>query len=163
MSGALRRVYRSNELWVKRRPIALRCRASRLEGSNIKPIDIVWIGLGGGLGSVLRWWIGRVVGDRYHGDFPLGTFLINVSGALLIGYLSVLFGVDWHDRYGTALNSGVLTGLLGGYTTFSSMQLGAAELAGKKRGVVALSYLLLSVLVGILAAWLGAFIARAQG
>ena len=87
----------------------------------MKPIDIVWIGLGGGLGSVLRWWIGRVVGDRYRGDFPLGTFLINVSGALIIGYLSVLFGIDWHDRYGTALNSGVLTGLLGGYTTFSSM------------------------------------------
>jgi CrcB protein len=60
----------------------------------MKPIDIVWIGLGGGLGSLLRWWIGRVVGDRCHGDFPLGTFLINVSGALVIGYLSVLFGVD---------------------------------------------------------------------
>ena len=104
-----------------------------------------------------------MVGYRYRGDFPLDTFLINVSGALLIGYLSVLFGVDWHDRYGTALKSGVLTGLLGGYTTFSSMQLGAAELAGKKRIMVALSYLLLSVVVGILAAWLGASIARAQG
>ena len=68
----------------------------------MKPIDIMWVGLGGGLGSVLRWWIGRVVGERYHGDFPLGTFLINVSGAFVIGYLSVLFGVDWHDRYGTA-------------------------------------------------------------
>ena len=44
-----------------------------------KSIDIVSIGLGRGLGSVLRWWIGRVVGDRYHGDLPLGTFLINVS------------------------------------------------------------------------------------
>jgi fluoride exporter len=82
-----------------------------------------------------------------RGDFPLGTFLINVSGALVIGYLSVLFGVDWHDRYGTPLKSGVLTGLLGGYTTFSSMQLGAAELAGKKRSIVALSYLPLSVVV----------------
>lgn len=129
----------------------------------MRSIDIVWIGLGGGLGSVLRWWIGRVVGERYQGDFPLGTFLINVSGALLIGYLSVLFGVDWRDRYGTSLNSGVLTGFLGGYTTFSSMQLGAAELAEKRRSVVAVFYLLLSVMVGVLAAWLGASIARAQG
>jgi len=129
----------------------------------MKPIDFVWIGLGGGVGSVLRWWIGRVVGDRYRDDFPLGTFLINVSGALVIGYLSVLFGVDWHDRYGTALNSGVLTGLLGGYTTFSSMQLEAAELAGKKRSGAAVFYLLLSVVVGFLAAWLGARIASAQG
>ena len=120
----------------------------------MKPIDVVWIGLGGGLGSVLRWQIGRVVGERYHGDFPLGTFLINVSGALLIGYLSVLFGIDWHDRYGTALKSCVLTGLLGGYTTFSSMQLGAAELAAEKLSIVALCYLVLSVMAGILAAWL---------
>jgi hypothetical protein len=46
--------------------------------------------LGGGLGSVLRWWVGRVVGERYHGNFPLGTFLINVSGSFVIAYLSVL-------------------------------------------------------------------------
>jgi len=39
------------------------------------------VGLGGGLGSLLRWWVGRMVGERYHGNFPLGTFLINVSGA----------------------------------------------------------------------------------
>jgi len=130
---------------------------------KMRPIDIVWVGLGGGVGSVLRLWIGRVVGERYHGDFPLGTFLINVSGALLIGYLSVLFEVDWRDRYGAALNSGLLTGLLGGYTTFSSMQLGAAQLAAKKESVVAMFYLLLSVVVGILAAGLGASIARAQG
>ena len=93
----------------------------------MKPMDVVLVGLGGGLGSVLRWGIGLVVGERYHGDFPLGTFLINVSGTLLIGYLSVLFGVDWHNRYGhgMVLNAFVMTGVLGGYTTFSSMQLDA--------------------------------------
>ncbi len=100
----------------------------------MKPLDAVWVGLGGGLGSVLRWWVGRMVGERYHGDFPLGTFLINVSGTFLIGYLSVLFGVDWHDRYGhgMVLNAFVLTGVLGGYTTFSSMQLDAVKLSDKE-------------------------------
>ncbi len=48
----------------------------------------MWVGLGGGLGSMLRWWIGRLVGERYRGNFPLGTFLINVSGTFLIGYLA---------------------------------------------------------------------------
>jgi CrcB protein len=127
------------------------------------PLDIMWVGLGGGLGSLLRWWVGRLIGERYQRDFPIGTFLINVSGAFAIGYLSVLFNVDWRDRYGAALNAGVLTGVLGGYTTFSSMQLEAAKLAGKRGGGAAGFYLLLSVVVGQLAAALGSALARAQG
>ena len=131
----------------------------------MNPLDIVWVGLGGGLGSVLRWGIGGNGGERYRGQFPLGTFLINVSGAFVMGYLSVLFVVDWHNRHGhgMTLNSLVLTGLLGGYTTFSSMQLDAVKLSGKGRGVLAASYLVLSVTVGLLAAALGAALARAQG
>jgi fluoride exporter len=131
----------------------------------MKPVDVMWVGLGGGLGSVLRWWVGRFVGERYHGDFPLGTFLINVSGTFLIGYLSVLFGVDWHDRYGNGMvvNAFVLTGILGGYTTFSSMQLDAVKLSERKRAGLATSYLLLSVAAGLLLGELGATLARAQG
>ena len=131
----------------------------------MKPLDVMWVGLGGGLGSVLRWWVGRLVGEHYHGDFPLGTFLINVSGTFLIGYLSVLFGVDWHDRYGhgMVLNAFVLTGMLGGYTTFSSMQLDAVKLAEKRRGRLATSYLLLSVAAGLLSGELGGALAHAQG
>jgi CrcB protein len=129
----------------------------------MRPLDVVWVGLGGGVGSVLRWWVGLVVGERYRGDFPLGTFLINISGAFVIGYLSALFAIDWHDRYDTALKAGVLTGLLGGYTTFSTMQLDAAKLAGKKHSVLAARYLLLSVAVGTLGAGLGVAFARAQG
>jgi len=131
----------------------------------MKPLDILWVGLGGGLGSMLRWWLGLVVGQRYHGNFPLGTFLLNVSGTFLIGYLSVLFGVDWHDRYGhgMVLNAFVLTGVLGGYTTFSTMQLDAVRLTARGRGWLAASYLLLSVAVGLLAGQLGAVFARAEG
>jgi CrcB protein len=130
----------------------------------MNPLDMIWVGLGGGLGSVLRWWVGRLVGERYHGDFPLGTFLINVSGTFLIGYLSVLFGVNWHDRYGhgVLLNAFVLTGILGGYTTFSSMQLDAVKLSEKKHGGIATSYLLVSVAVGLLLGELGAALARFQ-
>ena len=129
------------------------------------PLDVMWVGLGGGLGSVLRWWVGRVVGERYTGVIPLGTFLINISGSLAIGYLSVLFNVDWHNRHGhgMVLNALVITGVLGGYTTFSSMQLDAGRLAAKRHACLAAFYLLLSVAGGLLAALAGAALARAQG
>jgi protein CrcB len=81
--------------------------------------DVPWVGLGGGLGSLPRWWVGRAVGERWHGDFPLGTLLINISGAFPMGYLSVLFAVDWHTRHGTAPTALCLTGIIGGYTTLS--------------------------------------------
>ena len=90
--------------------------------SRMTALDVLWVGLGGGLGSLLRWWVGRAVGERWRGDFPLGTFLINISGAFPMGYPSVLFAVDWHTRHGTALTALCLTGIIGGYTTFSSMQ-----------------------------------------
>lgn len=123
-------------------------------------LDFVWVFLGGGAGSLLRWLVGRIVGEHYRGDFPLATFLINVSGAFVIGYLSVLFGVDWHDRFGAPLNAGILTGVLGGYTTFSSMQLDTANLADKSRRDKALFYIVASVGAGLAAAALGAFLAR---
>ncbi|SFV34334.1 fluoride efflux transporter CrcB [Hyphomicrobium facile] len=126
-------------------------------------LDVMWVGLGGGIGSLLRWWVGHVTGRVYHGSFPLGTFLINITGAFIIGYLSELFSVDWRDRYGAALNSGVLTGFLGGYTTFSSMELDAAKLNGSKGAGYATYYLVLSTIIGLIAAWCGFALARLQG
>jgi len=126
-------------------------------------LDVLWVGLGGGLGSLMRWWVGRAVGDRYRGDFPLGTFLINISGAFPMGYLSVLFAVDWHTRHGTVLTALCLTGIIGGYTTFSSMQMDAVKLAGGRGQVRAASYLGLSVVAGLLAAALGGALALVRG
>ena len=123
-------------------------------------LDVFWVGLGGGLGSLLRWWIGLRVGELYKGKFPLGTFLINVSGAFVIGYLSILFTVDWRDRYGDVMNAAVLTGILGGYTTFSSLQLDAAKLANARERALAAGYLVISVVAGLAAAAFGAWLAR---
>lgn len=122
-------------------------------------IDVLWVGIGGGVGSLLRWGVGILIAKKYHHPFPLATFLINISGAFIIAYLSVYFLVDWQNRYGNVLNAAVITGLLGGYTTFSSMQLDAANLINQKQAILAISYLMLSILSGLFAAAMGAWLA----
>ena len=127
----------------------------------ITAVDLAWVALGGGLGSLGRWFVGHVVHERSQRphEFPLATFLANVSGALVIGFLSVYFQVHWRDRWGSVLSAFMLTGVLGGYTTFSSMQLDAAKLA-QKSGKRALAYLVWSTVAGLLAAAVGAGLGR---
>jgi fluoride exporter len=123
------------------------------------PVTVALVFAGGAGGSAIRWLVGMGVAERYKGTFPLGTFLINVSGAFLMGFLSTLFKVDWRDRYGSNLTAFVLTGVLGGYTTFSSYQLDTANLYNnKKRGLTL--YWFGSVAAGLIAAALGAMTAR---
>jgi fluoride exporter len=109
--------------------------------------------------------VGISVGERrYKGiTFPLGTLLINVSGAFLMGLLSTLFNVDWKDRYGSNLTALVLTGVLGGYTTFSAYQLDTANLSNKGARGWAAVYWAGSVAAGLIAAALGAITAKLFG
>ena len=126
----------------------------------MRAIDVMWVCIGGGIGSLLRWQIGKLIDARIQSHFKFGTFIINVTGAFVIAYLSVAFAIHWQQRYGDMMSSLVLTGLLGGYTTFSSMQLDAAQMTMQNRHALALVYLVSSVVVGLLAAAAGAAVAR---
>ena len=95
--------------------------------------------------------------------FPLGTFIINVSGAFMMGFLSTLFNVDWRDRYGSILTALILTGLLGGYTTFSSYELDSAMAYNDGEKGIAFVYWAGSVIAGLAAAALGWWIASSVG
>ena len=114
--------------------------------------------LGGGLGAMARFALGSFVARVYASTFPLGTFLINVSGSLLIGFLMALF----QNRPALPVNWRLLlvTGILGGFTTFSSFEwegLMGIKNQGSFMGVL---YLSGSVLLGLAAAWLGWFAAN---
>ena len=89
--------------------------------------------LGGGAGSAARFLIDRWVTARWRRDFPLGIFLVNLSGSFLLGLVvgSVL-STTWAALLGT--------GVLGGYTTFSTASVDAVRLARSGRGGVALGY-----------------------
>lgn len=109
--------------------------------------------IGGGIGAVLRWSISAAVLKKFHHIFPVGTFIINISGSFLIGVISTLV---LYDNY-QLLNLFLITGLLGGYTTFSTYELETAQLF-KKNKPAAIAYWLGSVAAGIIAACAGVFL-----
>jgi CrcB protein len=112
--------------------------------------------LGGGAGAMLRYAAGVAVMTRYSGRFPLGTFLINVSGSFFIGLLMTLFTerIPGHPNWRLFL----VTGLLGGYTTFSSFEYETYVAGRTATPVLGLLYVLSSVAFGYVAVWLGAWL-----
>lgn len=117
----------------------------------------LFVMLGGSLGAVSRFLLGTLVVRWYSAVFPLGTFLINVTGSFLIGVLMMLFlnrpSIDPNWRLF------LVTGVLGGYTTFSSFEWETFFALREGASAVAMLYVILSVVVGLVAVWLGAIAA----
>jgi CrcB protein len=113
----------------------------------------VWIAVGllGGAGALLRFFIDGVIADRVGRDFPLGTFLVNMSGAAILGLL-VGLGLAG-DRL---LLAGTAT--IGSYTTFSTWMLESQRLVEDGELVTAGGNVLVSLGVGLGAIALGRFI-----
>jgi CrcB protein len=112
---------------------------------------------GGGVGSLTRYLAGLGVNEHYDGRFPLATFLINVTGSFIIGLMLVL--LDREDLLHPNLRPLIVTGFLGGYTTFSTFEWELLAL-GRSMPPMALVYGISSVLVGLAACWAGASIGR---
>lgn len=119
---------------------------------------ILWIGLGGFLGANARYWLGGWVTARLGTAFPWGTFVINVSGSLLLGLLMGALLERWVAPPQVRLLCAI--GFLGAYTTFSTFEYETLELAGSGSLGWALLNVLASVCVGFLAVWLGMKLAR---
>jgi CrcB protein len=114
---------------------------------------LVWCGVAvlGGLGAVARVLVATSVSVRVPSAFPLGTFVVNISGAFLLGLVAGLgAGGDAYRLAGIAL--------LGSYTTFSTWMLETQSLKEEGRGQLALAYVVLSAAVGLGAVVLGRFV-----
>lgn len=114
-------------------------------------IECLLVGLGGFLGSVLRYLIGLMYVNTDSG-FPLKTFIINIFGAFIIGALSSI-AIKYNVNSKAILFLKV--GLCGGFTTFSTFALETQELLKNDRVGVAIIYVTLSVVIGVVAVILG--------
>jgi len=108
---------------------------------------------GGGAGALARYVLSVAVMSWYSGRFPLGTFLINVTGSFAIGLLVTVF----FDSPNVRLL--LVTGFLGGYTTFSSFEFESWAAFDNGARWIGLLNLVGSVVFGYIAVWLGVFAA----
>jgi fluoride exporter len=112
----------------------------------------------GALGAVSRYAVDRVVERHSESIFPWATFTVNITGCVLFGILTGAL-VDRHDTPAW-LRVGLVMGLVGGYTTFSTFAAEALDLTEERELAVAATYAAGSVLLGMLAAFGGLRLGR---
>lgn len=120
--------------------------------------SLLLVGAGGAVGSMARYGIGYAV-TRYLNNplFPWGTFLINIVGSLIIGFLFGLIGRNqWMQDWGILL---LASGFCGGFTTFSTFALDNVNLMQKGQSMIAFTYTILSIAIGLLLCRLGIWLA----
>ena len=119
---------------------------------------LLWIGLGGGIGSVLRYIVHLKVDQLHSFPLPLGILSINILGSFLMGFLAWLFTT--HVQLPEPQRLGILVGLLGGFTTFSTFSNDTVQLMLRGEFITATLNIVLSVVLCIMAAGLGLYTAK---
>lgn len=120
--------------------------------------QVLAIAAGGAVGSVLRFWMSTWVHSFAGRSFPYGTLTVNVLGCLAMGFLFVLFVDRLSDN--AVLRAGILIGVLGGFTTFSSFSIETFNLIEQGAWLKAVANMTGSLLLCIGATWVGVILGR---
>jgi fluoride exporter len=118
-----------------------------------------WIGVGGALGATARYATITNAAKLLRTDFPYGTFVVNVTGSFVAGFLALFLLRKLPEQENLRLL--LTTGFLGGFTTFSAFSLEALQLVQRGETGLALAYVMGSVLLSLVAVYAG--YALAQG
>lgn len=121
-------------------------------------LNLFAIAGGGAVGALMRFWISNSIYTLYGRDFPYGTLVVNVLGSFLMGFMFILL----NERFNIdpAWRAALLIGLLGAFTTFSTFSIETLNLFIAGETMRAAMNIMLSVIVCILATWLGILIGR---
>jgi fluoride exporter len=120
--------------------------------------DILYVGAGSALGGIARLLVNRGIMEIFNYPFPLATFLVNISGSFLIGYLySTSLKHEWLTSSALLF---LVTGICGGFTTFSAFSYENFIMIRNGHFPLSLLYILGSVLLGIAAAFLGYWLGK---
>ncbi|MDD3149214.1 MAG: fluoride efflux transporter CrcB [Candidatus Gastranaerophilales bacterium] len=122
-------------------------------------MNFLMVFLGGGLGSVLRYFI-KVLCDKHIGYFyPWGTFTVNILGSLFLGFCITLL-IDKYSSLDTSTKLFLTVGLAGGFTTFSTFCFESVNFIKDGHFQISLLYMLSSTILGLLAVIIGMNIAK---
>ncbi|MCY7309248.1 MAG: fluoride efflux transporter CrcB [Chitinophagaceae bacterium] len=115
--------------------------------------NILLVGLGGGIGSIARYLCQRWFATNNLHPFPWGTFVVNVTGCFLIGIFWGLNFKSFNDNDNWKLF--LMTGLCGGFTTFSAFTLEGIGLIKEQKLALFFTYVAASIVLGLLATYIG--------
>jgi fluoride exporter len=120
----------------------------------------LWIAIGSALGGMARYWIASTIAHRWGESFPWGTLVVNTSGSFLIGFLALLLAADGRPFLSATGRQFLLVGILGGFTTFSTFSFQTLSLLRAGEWWRASGNAVGSLVLCLLAVWLGALAAH---
>jgi CrcB protein len=116
------------------------------------------VGLGGFLGAITRFWLGGAIDSRAGSRFPVGTFVINITGSFLLGLIVTVLSENTH--WSPNWRYLIPIGFIGAYTTFSTFEFETFRSMESGLLLIALLNVALSVFLGFLGVWLGVIAGR---
>jgi CrcB protein len=125
-------------------------------------LEYFLVAVGGALGSVARHWFSGLVARGFGETFPWGTLLVNVTGSFLIGFFATMTGDGGRWLVNRSGRIFFMVGICGGYTTFSSFSLQTLTLMEKGQWLYAAANALLSLVLCLVAVWLGYLVAKSM-
>ncbi|MBN8549008.1 MAG: fluoride efflux transporter CrcB [Deltaproteobacteria bacterium] len=124
--------------------------------------ELLIVGVGGFVGSILRFKVGSTIFHALPGTrFPWGTLTVNICGCMLVGIIASL--LERLSSHNADLRLLLITGFLGGFTTFSAFGLETMQLLRIGEFSLAAANILASVLLGLTAVWLGLWLGHHVG